>query len=82
MIFDINVANYRLYFNLSGGDRVVTLAVSGAANVEVKAQNGSMVMRQVVANHGGVMSLRIPAQHFVEVDAPAAGVKVEIQDTE
>lgn len=82
MTFVINAANYRLYFNQSGGDRIVTVAVSAQARVEVKAPNGSVVGQLVTGVLGGVTSLRVPAQHFVEVDAPATGVQVEIADTE
>ena len=81
MIFVVNAQNYRLYANLSGGDRVVTVAVSGSANVEVRPNAGSPILRQVVNSPGAVMSLRIPAQHFVEIDAPNTGVQVEVQGT-
>lgn len=78
MVFTIHVANYRLYFNLSGGDRLLTLSVSGQVAVELKAPNGARVVAQVLPNQGGVVSLRVPAQHFVEIDAPTTGVQVEV----
>ena len=55
----------------------MALAVSGAAPVELKAQNGGLVLRQAVLNQG-VLSLRVPAQHFVEIDAPSSGIQVEL----
>lgn len=81
MIFTTNVLNFRLYVNLSGGPRVITVAVSGAANIEVKAPNGAVTLRQPVTDLGTVVSLPVPAQHIVEVDAPNIGVQVEVQGT-
>jgi hypothetical protein len=82
MTFLINTANYHLYFNTTGGDRAVTLAVSGQARLEVKTANGAPVSQLVTGGLGGVASLRVPAQHLVEVDAPPAGVQVEVLATQ
>lgn len=81
MIFTISVPNYRLYLNLSGGPRVVTLGVSGVANIEVKTPQGMPTLRQAVTGSGAVLCLPVPAQHFIEVDAPNTGVQVEVQGT-
>ncbi len=81
MVFVINVQNYRLYANLSGGDRVVTVAVSGSARVEVRPNAGAAILSQTVNSPGAVLSVRVPAQHFIEVDAPPSGVQVEMHGT-
>jgi len=81
MTYTISSLNYPLYLNLSGGDRIVTVAVAGAATIEVKAPNRASVQRQSVTGNGAMLALRIPAQHVVEVDAPSTGVQVEILGT-
>jgi hypothetical protein len=81
MTYTINQLNYPLYLNLSGGDRVVTVAVSGATTIEVKAPNRASIQRHAVTGNGQMIALRVPAQHFVEIDGPTAGVQVEIQGT-
>jgi hypothetical protein len=82
MTFVINVANYRLYFNESGADRVVTVGASAQARFEVKAPTGVASMQLVTGNLGGVTSLRVPSQNFIEVDALPAGIQVEVLDVQ
>lgn len=82
MIFNITIANSRVYTNLTGADRTVSIGVSGGAQIEVKAPNGAPVQRHVLPPHGGVVSVRVAAQHFLEVDTAPPGVQVEIQDAD
>jgi hypothetical protein len=81
MVFVISVQNYRLYANLSGGERVVTVAVSGSARVDVRPNAGTAILSQTVNTPGGVLAVRVPAQHFIEIDGPASGAQVEIHGT-
>jgi len=78
MIHVVNTANYRFYFNMSGSDRMVTVALSVAARLEIKAPNGAVVSNFTSGTLGNVVSLRIPPDHFIEVDAAATGVQVEL----
>ena len=79
MTFVVNTLNYRLYLNQSGSDRVVTVSASGQAHIEVKAPNLAQISQQQTGSLGGVVSLRIPAQHIVEIDGPPNGVQIDLQ---
>lgn len=82
MTFVITTLNYRLYFNQSGGDRIVSVAASGQARFEVKTAAGAQVSQLQTGALGGIASVRVPPQHILEIDGPPSGVQIEVQVTE
>jgi hypothetical protein len=78
MLFTIKSLNYGVYFNLTSNDHTVTMTAAGQARFEVKAPNGSQVTQLQTGSLGGGVSMRVPAQHRIEVDGPSTGVSVEI----
>lgn len=76
MNIQVSGSNVVIYRNTTSKLHVVTIGVSGRAEVEVKAETASG-QRHLFDEHGGAISVEVPAGHRIEVDAKTKERKVE-----
>ena len=76
MNFQISGQNVVVYRNTTSQTHFVALSASGRAEVEVRSETAGG-QRHNVADHGGVISVEVPSNHRIEIDARTPDRRVE-----
>lgn len=76
MNIQVSGSNVVVYRNTTSQTHFVTIGVSGRSEVEVRTESASGP-RHLLADHGGVISVEVPSDHRIEIDAKTPERRVE-----